>query len=723
MLNLKHFLNLLNNQKLVIILTISMAITIASIYLYLTPPIYKAYTVIEVKDSKSNIGEKDILLSALTGYTTNGVDKEIEILKTFEMNRYVLNKINLTIRYFIKDRYKIKEFYKNPPIKIENLIIYNKNIFDKDIYLYPQKDGNYKLSIDDKKTFEYNRDINTKFFKINIKKLALIEKPIIFRINMDKKMIYDNIVTPNLHIKKVTKNVPLIKISYTDTISQRARDYVNTLAESFLLNSIKSKSEQNSKIIKFISEELDKTQKKLKRAEKNIELYQVSHKIVNPSTQSTAIIDNLSKLELKLADNQLKKKLVRDIIEFTKYNSNLDAISPLLKALDDRPTLKLIDMLQENEIKAQELSNEYTPKHPKMVETINKIRDIKRKIISNIKNLEISINQENRNINSYKFKYERELKSLPKKEKYLVNMRRDYEVNSKIYNYLLEKKSENEIIKVAILSDYKIIEKAYLPQKPFTPKKVSYLMVASVTGLLLSIFLILTINQFNSKIITKYDINSKSNLKIYETLPYIENSKKLFLENLKKIINRLEFLSKKNGSTIILNLSMAKSEGKTTISINLGTILQSMQYKTVIIDFNILNPKFNKSFNLKDNIGLGTYLSGGHRVYEIIQHTNYKNLDIITMGLTPKNPSKLLSSDRLPHLLDELNSMGYDYIIIDTAPIGLVYKTLSLLEYSDINLIIFKTKLSKKEYIDEFDKIIEEHQVKNVGFLLNACNS
>ena len=168
---------------------------------------------------------------------------------------------------------------------------------------------------------------------------------------------------------------------------------------------------------------------------------------------------------------------------------------------------------------------------------------------------------------------------------------------------------------------------------------------------------------------------------------------------------------------------MAKSEGKTTISINLGTILESMQYKTVIIDFNILNPKFNKSFNLKDNIGLGTYLSGGHRVYEIIQHTNYKNLDIITMGLTPKNPSKLLSSDRLPHLLDELNSMGYDYIIIDTAPIGLVYKTLSLLEYSDINLIIFKTKLSKKEYIDEFDKIIEEHQVKNVGFLLNACNS
>ncbi len=729
MLTSKHLLNLLNNYKRVILFTTLISIAVASIYLYLTPYIYRTYAIIEVKDSKSNIGKNDILLSALTGYETNGVNKEIEILKTFEINRYVLDKIDLTVRYFIRDGYKKKEFYKNSPIKIENIVIYNKDIINKNIYLYPQKNGKYKLSIDKEKVFNYNEDIKTSFFKIKIKKLALINKTIIFKINTDKKMIYDKIITPNLHIKKVSKNVPLIKISYSDNIPQRATDYVNSLAESFLLNSIKGKSEQNSKIIKFISEELNRTQKKLKKSEKNIERYQVSHKIINPSAQANSIIDGLSKIELKLADNQLKKKLVRDIIDFTKTHSNLDAISPLLKALDDKPTLRLIDILQDNEIKAQELSNEYTLKHPKMIELMNKIRDIKRKIISNIKNLEISINQENKNINSYKFKYEEELKTLPKKEKHLVNMKRDYEVNSKIYNYLLEKKSENEIIKVAILSDYKIIEKAYLPQKPFTPKKTTYLIVAFVSGILLSIFMILTINNFNSKIISRYDVNSKSDLKIYAVLPYIKNSKNIevfknpkspFSINLKKIVNKLEFLSNKNSSTIILNLSMVNSEGKSLISINLGATLQLMQYKTVIIDFNILNPKLSKIFNLKESIGLGTYLSGGHKIYEIIQHTDYKNLDVITLGLTPKNPSKLIFSDRLSKLLDELKGMKYDYIIIDTAPIELLYNTLYLMRYSDINFMIFRTKLSKKEYVDEFDKIIKEHQVKNVSFLLNA---
>ncbi len=729
MLTSKYLLNLLKNYKKIIIYITLLTIIIASIYLYFTPYIYRAYTIIEVKDSKSNIGENDILLSALTGYRTNGVNKEIEILKTFEINRYVLDKIDFTIRYFIRDRYKKKEFYKNSPIKIENLVIYNKDIFNKDIYLYPQENGKYKLSIDRDKSFNFNEDIKTTYFKMRVKKLSLIKKTIIFKINADKKMIYDKIITPNLHIKKVSKNVPLIKISYSDNIPQRATDYVNSLAESFLLNSIKGKSEQNSKIIKFINEELDKTQKKLKKAEKNIELYQISHKIINPSTQANSIIDRLSQIELKLADNQLKKKLIKNIINFTKSNNNLDAISPLLKALDDKPTLKLIDILQNNEIKAQELSNEYTLKHPKIIEIMNKIRDIRKKIISNIKNIEIAINQESRNLNSYKFKYEQELKSLPKKEKHLVNMKRDYEVNSKIYNYLLEKKSENEIIKVAILSDYNIIEKAYLPQQPVTPKIATYLIVAFVSGILLSIFIILTLNKFNSKIISRYDINSKSDLKIYTVLPYItnrqdieifKNSNSTFSINLKRLVNRLEFLSKKNSSTIILNLSMVNGEGKTSISINLGAMLELMQYRVVIIDFNILNPKLSKIFNLKENIGLGTYLSGGHKIYEIIQHTNYKNLDIITLGLTPKNPSKLILSDRLPKLLDELKIMGYDYIIIDTAPIELVYSTLYLMEYSDINFIIFRAKLSKKEYVDEFDKIIKEHQVKNVAFLLNA---
>jgi len=718
MLNLNSFFELLKNNKWYLIIIIAISIFLTSIYLYLTPYIYKTYTVIEVKDDKSNIGGNDILLSALSGYTSSGVDKDIEILKTFQVNKDIIDKTNLKIQYFLHDKYKDIEFYKNSPIKVQNILLYDKTI--KEIYIYPQNENEFKIK-DEDRLFRYNQDIVTKSFKIDIEKLAQFDKPIKIKLNLDKRLIYQNIISKNLYIKKVSKNIPLIQISYFDNISQRAKDYTENLANSFIAHSINSKSEQNSKIIHFIEKELEKTKLKLKKAEKKIEKYQISHKIVNPSMQSNTLIDRLSIIEVKSAENRLKRELINNIYNSTRSDGGLNSISPLLQRLGDNSTIRLIDILHDNEIKADELSYEYTPKHPKMVELYRKIDTLRKKIAYNIKNLQISINQESKNITRSRYKYEKELRTLPKKEKKLVNLRRDYEVNSKTYSYLLEKKSENEIIKVAIMSDYKVIEKAYLPRKPIRPKPITALIVSLVSSTLFAIFIILTKNIFNRKITNLDDIKSKINSKSYEIIPHIKDNKigEKFYKVCSELIDKIELMPKKSSPKVILNLSMADSEGKTTLATNLGKILNIMDYKTVIIDFNTINPTIHNLFDLNSSIGLGTYLSGGHKVYEIIQKSNYPNLDIITLGLTPPNPTKLIFEDRFSKLLEELGYMGYDFVIVDTSSIGSVLKTIYLTKYSDINLAIFRADFSTKESIDKFNSIVEEHSVKNITFLLN----
>ena len=722
MLNLNSFFELLKNHKWYLIIIVTISIFLTSIYLYLTPYIYKTYTIIEVKDDKSNIGGNDILLSALSGYTSSGVDKDIEILKTFQVNKDIIDKTNLKIQYFIHDKYRDIEFYKDSPIKVKNILLYDETI--KEIYIYPQNENEFKIKGEDR-VFRYNQDIVTNLYKIDIEKLAEFDKPIKIRLNLDKRLIYQNIISKNLHIKKVSKNIPLIQISYFDNIPQRAKDYIENLANSFIANSINSKSEQNRKIIHFIEKELEKTKLKLKKAEKKIESYQISHKVINPSMQSNSLIDRLSTIEVKSAENRLKRELINNIYNSIRGGGDLNSISPLLQRLGDNSTIRLIDILHDNEIKANELSYEYTPKHPKMVELYRKIDTLRRKIAYNIKNLQISINQESKNITKSKYKYEQELKALPKKEKRLVNLRRDYEVNSKIYSYLLEKKSENEIIKVAIMSDYKVIEKAYLPRKPIRPKPITTLIVSLVSSTLFAIFIILTKNMFNSKISNLDDIKSRINLKSYEIIPHIKDNKidKEFYKVCSRLIDKIELLPQRNIPKVILNLSMAESEGKTTLAINLGKVLNILDYKTVIIDFNTINPTLHNIFNLNNNIGLGTYLSGGHKVYEIIQKSSYPNLDIITLGLTPPNPTKLIFEDRFSKLLEELGYMGYDFIIVDTSSINLVLKTIYLTKYSDINLAIFRVDFSTKESIDKFNSIVEEHSVKNITFLLNDFKS
>jgi len=722
MLNLNSFFELLKNHKWYLIIIVTISIFLTSIYLYLTPYIYKTYTIIEVKDDKSNVGGNDILLSALSGYTSSGVDKDIEILKTFQVNKDIIDKTNLKIQYFIHDKYRDIEFYKDSPIKVKNILLYDETI--KEIYIYPQNENEFKIKGEDR-VFRYNQDIVTNLYKIDIEKLAEFDKPIKIRLNLDKRLIYQNIISKNLHIKKVSKNIPLIQISYFDNIPQRAKDYIENLANSFIANSINSKSEQNRKIIHFIEKELEKTKLKLKKAEKKIESYQISHKVINPSMQSNSLIDRLSTIEVKSAENRLKRELINNIYNSIRGGGDLNSISPLLQRLGDNSTIRLIDILHDNEIKANELSYEYTPKHPKMVELYRKIDTLRRKIAYNIKNLQISINQESKNITKSKYKYEQELKALPKKEKRLVNLRRDYEVNSKIYSYLLEKKSENEIIKVAIMSDYKVIEKAYLPRKPIRPKPITTLIVSLVSSTLFAIFIILTKNMFNSKISNLDDIKSRINLKSYEIIPHIKDNKidKEFYKVCSRLIDKIELLPQRNIPKVILNLSMAESEGKTTLAINLGKVLNILDYKTVIIDFNTINPTLHNIFNLNNNIGLGTYLSGGHKVYEIIQKSSYPNLDIITLGLTPPNPTKLIFEDRFSKLLEELGYMGYDFIIVDTSSINLVLKTIYLTKYSDINLAIFRVDFSTKESIDKFNSIVEEHSVKNITFLLNDFKS
>ncbi len=635
----KGYYYIIKCYKWYIVSIITFSLLLTSIYLYYTPNIYKSYSIIEVKDDNTHIGGNDILLSALTGYSSSGVDKDIEILKTYELNKKILDKIDFND---------------------------NKN-------------------------------------------------------SLDKEDIYNNIITKNLHISKVRKNVPLIKIEFFDTNPKRATDYVNILAKTYISQNIKTKSEQNNKIIKFINKELNTIKDRLKKSETKLKKYQESKKVINPSAQSNALIHKLSDIEVRLANNRLRKELISNI-NLMEFNSNITSIAPILRALDEKPTLGLISKLQDSQIKLKELSVEYTYKHPKVVETLNKIEMLKRKINSNIKNLKWSINRENRNINALKYKYNQELKTFPAKEKYLINMKRDYEVNAKTYKYLLEKKSENEIIKVAIIADYKVIEKGYIPKKPVRPKKISFLLVSFISSLLFSIFLILTINKFSKSIKREEDIKLNGRIKFCYTIPSFIKNRELFIDSCKKIASRLQLIPNINSySKIVIISSIEDNQGKTLLSSKLAEVFKDMQDKTIIIDFNINRPNIHNIFELDNSVGLGTYLSGGHKLYEVIKPTIYKDLDVITMGLRPPNPSKLIFSERFTQLLNELKK-EYSHIVIDTASINSSYETLNLMKYADINLFVFKINLSKKESLNDLNIFAKEFDIKNIGIILNRYN-
>jgi len=744
-IDIKEISLIIKNHLLFIVSITAIFIIIAIVYLHFQTPIYRADALIKVKsETKSHI--KSSML--FTPPSISNTKENVELLKTFYINQQALNlyKVDYRVRYYIKEKYKSREIFNKIPIKIVNIEIFDKKIFGKRLTLTPTKDGytlkfkySFKKRLQNKffkkklfrlkqQEFKYNKTISTQYFKLKINKLSNFNKSIDFKLNGDSRYIYENIIKKNLKVSQVEEDISIIEISYSDNIRKRAVLYLNSLLNSFIEDNIKNKSEQNERVLIFIKQELNDMKKKLEISEKELENYRISNKVIQPSIQASTFIKELSKTDILLSENRLKRRLVNNIMTLLKQNYKLDSIAPSLMELNEQPTLKLISYLQESELERAELLLEFTTKHPKIRSLDSKIDTLKSKIKLNIKNLQKYLRQKSKNLEKMKISYESKLKTLPTKDRKLVNIKRDYEVSSKMYNFLLKKKAENEIRRVATLSDYKIIDKAYSSQKPISPKSKLIIVSFSILGLIFGT--ILAFIYKNDKIRTKDDIKSTATFPIYGVISSLKNSivkigvydnKNLeFSNSYRTLRTNLQLLLDKRDikNRVILVSSTMEGEGKNIITANLGAIFQLANYKVVIVDFDLRTPTVGQLFNIQGiSDDICSYLRGDIATENIIYPTRYTNLDTIPIREIPTNPSELILSNRVSNLIDELKEY-YDYIIINSTPFGKIPDTRHIVKYSDINLILFRQNYSKKSFISNLNLLIKDNDIENIGAVL-----
>jgi capsular exopolysaccharide synthesis family protein len=738
---------------LIIFITLS-SILIATIFLYFQPSIYDAYTIIKVKDNRGLSSKQMVFKPA--PLLPSDIKEDIALLKTFYMHNQALNlnRVNLEVQYYIDKNYKKVELFSSIPIKIKDIKILDEDILGKKLLITPTADG-YTISF--KHSFwakiksyifgknlskfkkidrvEYNKMVITKYFKFRVEKFSNFNKPIVIVINGNHRNIYEHIIKNSLKVEQIEQGVPIIKISYKDNIQKRAISYIDSLTDSFIKESIKNKSEQSNKILEFINRELNIMKEKLKKSEKGLEQYQIKNSATKPSLQASSFIEKLGDIEIELSENELRDKIAQNLTKLIYKNYSLDAIAPSLMELGEEPTLKLIEILQESQLQRDLLLADFTKKHPKVIAQQNKIDRTKSKIVRNIKNLQRHISQKNRTLKKLKISYENKIKALPTKERKLINIKRDYEVSSKMYNFLLEKQAENEIIKVATLSDYKIIDKAYSSRKSISPNFKMTLIASILLGVIIGLVTAFIFNSFDVKIREKRDIENITELPIYSTLLEKSYAKLVvydelnspFTESYRTLRSKIQLLldDDKNRCKSILITSTISGEGKNITTANLSAIFQLANYKVVAIDLDMRRPTLDKLFEVNEvEKGVSSYLKEESTLHEIIYPTRYKNLNIIPVGDIPSNPSELILSTHISKLIENLKK-EYNYIIINSAPFGTITDSRHIMRYSDINLILFRENYSKKTYISNLNSMVEEDEIKNIGiiYLQNSKNN
>jgi len=750
-LTFKDIINILKKYKWSILIITILTSLLSYTYTYFKTPVYQSYSIIKVKSNKT-VNSDDIINSTISTTNSKDVLEEISLLKTFKINSKALDNVDFKTRYFIEKDYKKIEIYNEElPIEISETEILDGEILGRTLTIFPTQnsysikyDIPYQAKIKQKvfqskpfffeemKNLNYGESVNNTYFKFRLKKKYNFNKPIYVLLGGEKRDIFEQQIRHNLNIVQLEKDTSLIKISFEDTIPKRANHYVDSLTKSFIDYSIENKNTQNNQTLKFITEELENIKKELKQSELNLESHQVTKNIVEPSVQAGIYIKNLSDIDIEISENKLKKKLVMNLINFVRNNYNLDAIAPSISKLDDENTLRLITKLQDEQLIEEELIQEYTDEYPKLKSTRKQINNIRNKIIDNLQSLQTNIDYENENLTKRKNSYEKDMETLPSKERELVNIKRNYEVKSSMYEYLLKKQAENKIVQLATFSDYQIIDNAYNNNIPIKPKKTFTLVIGIILGLILGLILAFFRHTKNHYIHNKNELENLTSLPIYGTIPYYKQKKYAinvhkevkspFSEAYRTLRTNLQFMSQEAKGTTILLTSTIPNEGKSTTAANLATILEMAKYKTVVINFDLRKPTLHKFFDTPNDKGVSNYLGGQYKLKDIIVTTEFANLDIIPSGSTPIDPSELILSKELPKLFIELKEL-YDYIIIDTAPIGIVNDTKLLMQYCDLNLIIVREDYAKKEFITTLEEMIDKHNFKNIGLLLNASKA
>lgn len=709
-------------KSILIIMFIAVALMYAK--LYFTPSVYESYTIIKVKVNENKVDTKDLLRDSLFKTNTVGINQEMALLKTFKINKKALEKVDFSVKYFKKEGYRKKEIYYDIPIKLTILNQVEKKFINYPITIEPLEKGFIlKTKKDNNSTiYPYNEKIKTPYFVGSLKKIGDFTEPIDIKLQGDNRQIYENIIKSSLSVSQVKLDTNLIKVSFQDTFSKRANQYLDALIDVYIDRSILQKNSINSKILDFLEERLAITKKKLEKSENELEEYQSNNKAIDPSIKSKDSYGKLSDIELELSEIQLKEKLISNLLVFIEHNRNLDSLAPTLLEFNAQSTLKLITDIQELQAKADDLSLEFTDKYPPLIKLHRRINRIRKSIVLNVKNFKHKLEVKRKNLLKKKSKYEKILTSLPKKEKNYINFKRNYEVNSKIYTYLLEKKSENELVQVATLSDYEAVDKAYSTGTPIKPKRMMLLIISGVIGIVIGIFISLLRSLSKKKINTLQDIEEKIKLPFYGKIPIYDNRKDIPIgvkNSYKELAINLQFSKKNNEGDIILITSSLKGEGKTTTLINLTAILvKEVKQKTIIVDLNMIKPSLHKEVGMDlPYSGMSTYLSNRDNLGNIRFGTSKSdNLDIITAGPVPPDPFELMNSSKIETLLNNLKR-EYDYILIDTPSFEDMPEILNLIKYVDRTLVIIRKDITTKTSLEKIESTIKEKRLKNIGLV------
>jgi len=717
-----------------VVSSITICLFAAYINLRYTPNTYQTTTTIKLEDKKSALA--DLLSTASGTNAADPVQTESYILKSKTLIERTLKSLNYNVSFYKKGAVLLSETYPYQPYQIDILSIDKENGIYPSYTIEPLNGNSFILSYThDNKNIraKYNFDQVIKYedLRFRVVKPLNINGAYIFRFNNTRNLM--NRVHNSLVVTEVSRGSNILLITLSDNNYNFATDFLNELTKEYQAYNRELRTQSATQTLQFIDNQLNDLAGKVNSSQTALADYQKDKGMINVSDASSRAITQLTSFESQknileiqnLAINQLERQVNAGKGQIS-YNFNVEgATDPLLISL----------VAQYNGIVSEKAQKEltYKPTSPTITALNQRLLETQQSILSNITSTRKRIATTIGYLNSQVATINGSIHTLPNVEKNIVSLTRNFNINEKVFTYLMEKKLETQVNRSSLLPGSDVVEKAVPNETPIAPVRNKTYMFAFAIGLLIPVVLIILIRLFNpyiNSIQTVEELSTTPVLGIIRRYPgkidpfnrQLLSTVKLrtvFAESVRAVRTSLSFMAKDMGAQVIGVTSEIAGEGKSFVSINLAITLSYLDKRVIVIGTDLRRSKLHLTFDISNKTGLSTYLDGKSTLTEVIHKSKLNYLDFIPSGPVPTNPSEMLHSKTMHDLIVMLKDK-YDYIFLDNAPVGLVSDAMPLLKQCDINLFVIRGGISKLSSVALADSLRSELRLDNLVMVVNG---
>lgn len=711
------------------LVSLLITLSMASVYLYFSKPISEIKATLLIQDEKKSSNDRPTLQEIEIVQSSKLVENEIEIIQSRNLILQVVNALNLDIKYQLKDGYKKKDLYSESPVQFKMLNqVGNAEEGEFEIFIQDNKTFIFKDSTDKKKAYNFNQEYEHEFgvWKLEPENNIndFVKETIVITL-LGSERVADT-YQKNLEIVLLNKNAPVVGLTITDEVKQRGKDFLNSLIEYYNTATIAEKAQKNQNTLNFIDQRLAALSGELNASEAKVENFRSSRGLTDISSQSEVYLENVQANDIRLNEVNVQLNVIEGIEKYLNASENAENL-PSVVGISDPGLNNLIQQLSQLQNKKAELLAT-TPENNPVFNPLNRqINATRSAIKNNISNTKLALLNTKQELESFNSKFQSSIQNIPGQERQLVSIKRQQTIKEDLYVYLLQKREELSLSYAATLTDARVIDSAYVvPDKQY--KRLLFLGLVFITiGIGFPAGVIYAKESLKNTISTQEDVERITNAPVIGKVFHHSNTneKNLFesspdsitAETFRTLRTNINFSLNNESHKTILVTSCVSGEGKTFNSLNIAASYAKMGKKTILLNFDLRNS--NSIFeNIDKTKGLSLFLNEEVTINEIIQKTNFINLDFIHSGPVPPNPLDLMENLMMASLFDILQK-NYEYIIIDSPPLAQVSDALTIVKYSNLNLIISRYNVTKKKLIQLVLSELKEKNIKNIAIVLN----